>query len=759
MMTAMNGRAETGRNRGIRLLVRRSVLALIVLAISAPFAYFRLFSVFRDYDDEGYMMLTVKHFLDGHALYDAVPTFYGPFYFAVALLFHRFIGIEITNENVRWISLALWLSTACLVAVATWRQTRRASLSAIAYIMTVIHLRTVTSEPGHPQAQCALLLAAAATLATWWNPERPLRIIAPLGAIAACLILIKLNVGVFAAFSLFWAIMIMTEGRLARWASIALSLAAVLLPFLLMWRDLNTTWGLGYAVIVSAGALSLYLSVPTTPRALPAYPFGISVLYFGGFVAAAAIPISVVLATGTSFHGIVDRLLLMTFRLSSAFKIPATFMNQGIAVAVLSLGVAVIFRILSRRPSSRQGVEFAAVVLKTALGTFVLVWNVVGRVDLLMTFATPHLWLILSPTSAQCLRHRAVFARTIIGFLSVLQVLQAYPVAGTQKYIGTFLYLLVASIWMGDVIEWVEQKFGERTIGARAAGSVFPVVASLLVAALGCMDYLTYQGYGRLFPMDRTEAHGLGRIRIDERRVATYRWIVANLSRYADSFQCTTGFNSLYFWTRINPPTKIVVGNTLDLYTEQQQQAIVHALRESPNSCVISHPSLFGQGGSGAQRPSPLLDEIQRAYVSCGEVDKFEFRVRAGRPLPPLFDCARWESPGEEGTGGRRTTASLLLSPAPGLTAHRICIYDTSGGAILADTQPAGKSVLLRVEDSSSREVVLPPSSGQSRELDLSAVRKLSLVFQSLDPSVDHFLVVRVIDRDGKIVRSLPFVK
>ncbi|MEJ7637017.1 MAG: hypothetical protein WKF75_03255 [Singulisphaera sp.] len=28
-----------------------------------------------------------------------------------------------------------------------------------------------------------------------------------------------------------------------------------------------------------------------------------------------------------------------------------------------------------------------------------------------------------------------------------------------------------------------------------------------------------------------------------------YRWLTTNLKLHADTFLCTTGFNSLYFWT------------------------------------------------------------------------------------------------------------------------------------------------------------------------------------------------------------------
>ena len=48
-----------------------------------------------------------------------------------------------------------------------------------------------------------------------------------------------------------------------------------------------------------------------------------------------------------------------------------------------------------------------------------------------------------------------------------------------------------------------------------------------------------------------------------EFEVATYRWLTTNLRFHADTFLCTTGFNSLYFWTGQEPPAPIMIGLSL----------------------------------------------------------------------------------------------------------------------------------------------------------------------------------------------------
>jgi len=57
--------------------------ALALLAgLGAAVAYLQEFSVIGPFsDDQGYMMLSVRHLLDGHRLYDDVRVFYGPLYY------------------------------------------------------------------------------------------------------------------------------------------------------------------------------------------------------------------------------------------------------------------------------------------------------------------------------------------------------------------------------------------------------------------------------------------------------------------------------------------------------------------------------------------------------------------------------------------------------------------------------------------------------------------------------------------------------
>ena len=62
--------------------------SLAIVAVSARFAFFDLFSIFRSHDDEGFMLMFVRLFLEGHVIYDEVGSAYGPFYLMFKWLTH-----------------------------------------------------------------------------------------------------------------------------------------------------------------------------------------------------------------------------------------------------------------------------------------------------------------------------------------------------------------------------------------------------------------------------------------------------------------------------------------------------------------------------------------------------------------------------------------------------------------------------------------------------------------------------------------------
>src|SRR6201988_618468 len=72
-------------------------------------AYYRMFTGFQIWDDEGALMITVKQYLGGMKLYNQISVPYGPVYYFYNWAFRTLSGTPLTHDVVRMSSLLPWL--------------------------------------------------------------------------------------------------------------------------------------------------------------------------------------------------------------------------------------------------------------------------------------------------------------------------------------------------------------------------------------------------------------------------------------------------------------------------------------------------------------------------------------------------------------------------------------------------------------------------------------------------------------------------
>ena len=77
------------------------LLAVLLAAAGAAYAWLRMFSGFRAYDDEGYFLSLVRHLLDGRRIYDDIFTPYGPAYLVYRWLINGVCGVPLDTDGVR----------------------------------------------------------------------------------------------------------------------------------------------------------------------------------------------------------------------------------------------------------------------------------------------------------------------------------------------------------------------------------------------------------------------------------------------------------------------------------------------------------------------------------------------------------------------------------------------------------------------------------------------------------------------------------
>ena len=149
--------------------------------------YLRLFTYFGVWDDEGYLLLSLRSFLRGESLYDAIYSQYGPFYYlSMGGVFHA-LGLSANHDNGRLVSLALWLAASLGVGLILYVLTHNLWLAGgFQLVAFKASLFNMAYEPMHPGGMICLLLVGLAAMPLLL-PTRPRLAFALQGVLVAAL--------------------------------------------------------------------------------------------------------------------------------------------------------------------------------------------------------------------------------------------------------------------------------------------------------------------------------------------------------------------------------------------------------------------------------------------------------------------------------------------------------------------------------------------------------------------------------------------
>ena len=225
---------------------------------AAVAAYYRIFSGFAEWDDEGTLMMTVRQYLNGARLYEEIYSGYGPVYYFYNALLRSVTGIAVNHNAVRITSAAVVVVCSLLCAWMVLRLTKSLAAALITHILVFRALVFFGNEPGHPQELCMLLLLALAASGMPSKPRTRQLALAAAGSLAAMLVLIKINIGIFMILAV--ALTVLFEAprvpfwRATKWAAGA---GALLLPFALMRAHLNDPGAQAYCFVITASIAGL----------------------------------------------------------------------------------------------------------------------------------------------------------------------------------------------------------------------------------------------------------------------------------------------------------------------------------------------------------------------------------------------------------------------------------------------------------------------------------------------------------------------
>jgi hypothetical protein len=577
-------------------------------------------------------MIAVRGWLNGEPLYDRVSTLYGPTYYFLQWLLHTVAFLPVTHDVTGMVCVAHWLVAAVFLALAAGWMTRSVLLGFFVFVQAVLHLTNLSGEPGHPQELVAVVLALGALVAAgnWRSACTPIW----MGTIGAALALTKINVGVYYGIAFLLALCCHFPfcRRHPAWCWGALLLTGCF-PLVLTRSPLVIPWdcyfgGVACITVIATGA-SAYVFAGR-PSVSPRVWLRAAL----GFTAFTTLMLILLLLFGSSFSATMDALVRRPLEMGSLFSLPLRGIG-GLCSALGSFALAVPILIMWRR---NQRIRLVANILKGiygVIGAYLLVEDTGSQLILLLPWA----WLLLVPTRTSLHpQSDNRFARTFLCLAAAWQILQAYPVAGTQVTVATLLAVLVYSLCLYDVV-----------LAAAKAPSVtrelmaIPPRTAVLLKLLLFVSLLAFEvkwcvpveHWGYRGSMPAVELTGTRLLHLPPRERRIYQSLTDYLKKESDAFVTVPGLNSMYFWTGEAPPTYFTLAESAML-SDREQQAIINVLRTSRRPLIVINLGSLNTMVGKEVKDGPLLRFMRD---ECREVKRLDrFRILEPKRTAPTLN-------------------------------------------------------------------------------------------------------------------------
>lgn len=600
---------------------------LAATALLAVSAYWLLFTTMMAYDDEGYVLVSLKNYSVHGGLYSQVFSQYGPFFYFLHDIGHRILGYEFTNTSGRLITLLCWIFAAGAGAQLVWRLTRSLSLSGFTLGLTFFYLHQMVSEPSHPGGLIAVLVVTGAWLGVAQIQHHSMRALAlTAGLLGAALLLTKINVGVFFLVSAgAWFAVQLRAPAQARIATGLAAVALVVLPIGLMRAQISEPTGRLFMGLSVTSSLALLAVAWRERRPLTTWSHAGGGA--GALLALGVIVVTTICWRGTSLRDLLEGVLLGPLRHPGVYHFSPAWKPGTALVGGLSLLLA---GLVWRSPSRWLGWLIVGLRLALALifGLACLEWLPLSSHSITMSYLVPLAWIFalrLEPEMADRPPNPAIW----LGLLLALQYLHAYPVAGSQVAWGTFLIVPLMALGLHDTQSFV----------ARHGRSPYPMMIGLAALALGIgsAGRLSRIGWLRYAESRPLQLAGAEDVRLPEAPASAVRLMTLNATAHADVLFTLPGMFSFNQWTGLPTPTLANTTHWFSLLSQRQQEEIAAALTRTERPVFIAQRHVLNYlEDRKIPVTGPLHDYLQQNFVRTFSIESFEFWIRRGRKIAPL---------------------------------------------------------------------------------------------------------------------------
>lgn len=608
------------------LIAAAAAIFAAATAGTAYLGYLLMFTGFANYDDEGFMLISLRSYLSGQALYDKVVVQYGPFYYEFFGIFGA-LGVPFDNDSGRLVTLAVWLALSLLAGVAVFVFTRNLGLGLATQLITFA-TATLTSEPMHPGGLVSLMLigigAVALISSGRWSGRWPFLII---GALTGALILTKVNVGAFAALSVAFAC-VLTFPFLARnWPlRVVAAVLLMVVPFLLMRTDLDQAWAQRFGFHVALCVLALALATSSSDPDPDRRASELGWLIVGGAVLALVV-IAIALFKGSSPIDVVNGVILYPTQQRIAFEAPFVVGTTPMLWDAVGLASALFwarYRARGRPPHMvAEGVVrvlAGLVILITVLGGL----HVPGLVDLKslnspLVVANALAWVVAAPRATPDGYAKLDFARALLPAIAIMQSLHVFPVAGSQ---GAWAALPLIPIGAISIADGLVQLGLSRARLQLASSLVFLTFGVSWIPPIWRDTRASYASAVSL------GLPGANLIRVPPQQAFVLRHLTQTIRDNCDTFISVPGLDSFYIWGPFKPPTPLPTRYMWLTDDVPHLQALITSSDRISRLCVVENSYLILAWSRGRTVTGPLDDYIQAGFGQIDTVDYYSVLVR-----------------------------------------------------------------------------------------------------------------------------------
>jgi hypothetical protein len=604
-------------------------LLLVVVVLGGSFALSRLLTVFPPYDDEGYLLLSLKHYLNGGRLYTDTFTQYGPFYYFAQSLFFRVLHFPVTHDGGRIVTLIYWLLSALFAGLFVHRVSKSLLLGGAAGLGCVTVGAFLASEPGHPQQVVLLLWMATGYLALPRASDRTTLRVFLLGAIAAALLFTKVNVGVFYIAALAHALVCVIKPGRIRLLGVSLGIFYVVTaPYFLMHSDFYRGVE-GYcllAILCGASTFALGSLIRS------ANPHSARILLYAGFglLGMSLFIVAVGWLQGITLATLIQGIILSPMKHRDVLYRPFVIRMEVVQfAAIITVGLICVWRLRRKTGNFVVATGVDAFRCAVGIGTCLTIIPDLHRFHWFLAF----LPLSFIPGVKGSISAAELFPRLLLTNLAATEFLVAYPFAGSQVALAKSLLLLWAFLCIADGTRGLAEAWEQSSRFAEHRFRFEPVVAGLLMIVMAANTAVRV-ALKDLPP--RSTLNGSALLHLAPDREQDYEILSRSIAANCSVLFTMPGMGSFNLWSGVPTPNGSNLTAWMRGLDAERQQQILDRLQSSSGACVVYNPTLvrFWQTKQEELMALPLARYILFAMANAAARGGYEIRVHPKRESP-----------------------------------------------------------------------------------------------------------------------------